>query len=240
MQENNIQTPQPTENKSNKNNLLVIVGIVVALVAVILVIVLVVKPGEGTPGGGGTVNPEEQKITINGNIINEDKVLVKLESSKVDTYDVVFELTIYDENKEIIRVFEETAHAVSSKKTTYHIVDTSGVLKDNYTYEIKTKEELKKDSSKIFNSKISHEDKKLENSIEIKIKNDANQVIDSVQVSAVYFNAKEVVGYTTQFISEFPATSSIIETVYVPTDESGELIKFDKYEIIINAYNHEK
>ena len=89
-------------------------------------------------------------------------------------------------------------------------------------------------------NKISHEDKKLENSIEIKIKNDANQVIDSVQVSAVYFNAKEVVGYTTQFISEFPATSSIIETVYVPTDESGELIKFDKYEIIINAYNHEK
>lgn len=239
MQENNVQAPQPTNNKNNKNNLLIIVGIVVALIAVILVIVLVVKPGNGGTGGGGIVNPEEKKITLTGSKMDNENVLVKVENKKIDTYDVVFELTIYNTEKEIVRVFEETVHAVSPESSSYYVVDTAGVLQDNYTYDIQLKNEVKKDSSKIYNSKITHKEAKKDNTIEIELTNTAKEKIDSVQITVTYYNAKEVVNYTNQFIADFPADASIIETVYIPSDESGSTIKFDDYEVIITAYNHE-
>lgn len=243
MQENNTQAPQTTNNNNNnssKNNLLIIVGIVVAVIAVILVVVLVVKPGSsGTGGGGDVVNPNEQKITITGSTMEDNNVLVKIENNKVDTYDVVFELTVYNENKEAIRVFEETAHAVSPKSTAYHVVDTTGVLEDNYTYDMQLKDELKKDSSKIYSSKITHSETKLDDAIEVEITNTTKEEIDSVQITIAYYNAKEVINYTTQFIADFPADASIIETVYIPKDELGNTIKFDNYEVVINAYNHE-
>ena len=209
MQENNNQVQQPTENKNNKNNLLVIVGIVVALIAVILVVVLVIKPGNDGPGGGGTTNnPEVQKIALKGSIVEKDKVLIEVNNTKVDTYDVVFELTVYNENKEIVRVFEETVHAVSPKKITYYVVDTTAVLQSNYTYDIKVKEEIKKDASKIFNDKITQQNNKTSDAIEVELRNKTNEMIDSVQIAIVYYNAKEVVSYTSQFISDFPANAS--------------------------------
>ena len=241
MQENNNQVQQPTENKNNKNNLLVIVGIVVALIAVILVVVLVIKPGNDGQGGGGTTNnPEVQKIALKGSIVEKDKVLIEVNNTKVDTYDVVFELTVYNENKEIVRVFEETVHAVSPKKITYYVVDTTAVLQSNYTYDIKVKEEIKKDASKIFNDKITQQNNKTSDAIEVELRNKSNEMIDSVQIAIVYYNAKEVVSYTSQFISDFPANAAILETVYIPTDETGNTIKFDNHEVIITAYNHEK
>lgn len=240
MQENN-QPTQPVTGKNNKNNILVIIGIVIAIVAVILVIVLVVKPNEGgSAGGGEVVNPVEKKIVLTGSNIGDNNVLVKVSNEKVDTYDVDFELVVFDEEKTAVRTFEETVYSVSPNSTTYHIVDTTDVLKDNYTYEIKVKSETKKDSSKIYNDKVTQKSTKTEDAIEVELRNTTKEVIDSVQISIVYLNAKNVVDYTSQFISDFPADSGIIETVYIPTDESGNKIKFDDYKVVITAYNHEK
>lgn len=244
MNENNQTTQAPqTTNKSSKNNLLVIVGIVVALIAAVIIIVLVVKSGgngDGPGGGGNIVNPAEQKITLNSKIIQKEKVLVDITSTKTDIYDVAFTLTIYDENKEITRVFEETAHAVTNGQTAYHVVDTSGILKENYTYEINVTGETKKDSSKIFTDKMTQKNSKKDNMIEIELTNTAAYPIDSVQVAVIYYNAKEPVHYTSQFIADMPADASILEYVYIPTSATGELIKFDDYKVIITAYNHEK
>jgi hypothetical protein len=239
MEENNIQPQQPANNKKDNKNLLIIVGILVAIIAIVLIVVLVIKPGNGGTGGG-ILNPVEQKITIEEKQIGNNKVLVSVDSNKTDIYDVAFTLTIYDENKEITRVFEETAHAVTNGQTTYHVVDTSGVLKENYTYEINVTGETKKDSSKIFTDKMTQKNSKKDNMIEIELTNTATNPIDSVQVAVVYYNAKEPVHYTSQFIADMPADASILEYVYIPTNETGELIKFDDYKVVITAYNHEK
>lgn len=241
MQENNNQTEQTQPKTNNKNNLLIIIGIVVAVIIVILLIVFLVKPGNnGGTGGGGTNNPEVQKISLTGTKIVNDNILVKVDNTKSDTYDVVFELTVYNENNEVVRVFEETALAASPKKISYHVVNTTDVLEDNYTYDIKVKEEIKKDESYIYSDKMTQKSEIKDDVIEVEITNKTDDMIDSVQVAVVYYNAKEVVNYTNQFISNFYAASAMLETVYIPKDENGELIKFDNHEVIITAYNHQK
>ena len=74
----------------------------------------------------------------------------------------------------------------------------------------------------------------------VKVDNTKSDTYVVVFEAVVYYNAKEVVNYTNQFISNFYAASAMLETVYIPKDENGELIKFDNHEVIITAYNHQK
>lgn len=240
MNEGNNQVSNGKKPMDKK--VLAIIGVVV-LVVVVLLVVLLVKPGSNNGGGGGFFGgeetPVEEKITLSGEDIGNGKILVTAASTRKGTYDVNFSATFYDSNKEVLRVFEETIHAVPGEKNAYHLVDISGAITGDYTYELVITKETEKTASNIFSDKVTATSTVQTEHLEVQLKNTSDQMIDSVRVAVIYYNANKPVGYTSQFISGLIGNMTINEVVYIPTDNSGNPIKFDKHEVIITAYNHE-
>ena len=233
MQENNTQS---TPTKNNKSSIIVLIAIVA--IVIVLVVGLVAKLKNNKPSED--VTHDEKKITLNAKELGNDKILISIDNEKEGIYDVDFNVTFYDENKNIVRVSEEKAYAISSNKTFYHIVKANGFLDGNYTYDITMKNVVKKDENKILSNKITKKSTKKDNVIEIELANTSSETIDTIQISVIYFNQNEPVNYTTQSITGLIGNVSIIEIVKTPTDENGKLIEFDKHEVIITAYNLEK
>lgn len=237
MNENQVAPKKPFDKK------ILIIGAVVLVVLIALVIILV-KPGNGGTtgggtGGGGTVNPAEQKIELTGKNIGNGKVLAIAKSTKTKPHDVDFVISFYDENNEFIRSFDGKINAVPANGTGYYTVDTAGLVKGKYTFNFEIKEQKELAADKVYSDKFTATATKKETELEVVFKNGTNEEVDSVQVGVLYYNANELVNFTSQYVTKVGAGYTQSETVYIPTDADGNAIKFDRHEVVITAFDNE-
>ena len=236
MNENQTAPKKPFDKK------ILIIGAIV-LVVVIALVVILVKPGNGGTGGGfgggGTVNPEDQKIELTGKDIGNGKILVTAKSTMPTPHDVDFVISFYDENNEFLRSFDGKINAVPAGKNGYYTVDTAGLVKGKYTFNFEIKEDKALAAEKVYSDKFTSTSTKKETEIVVEFKNGTTKEVDSVQVGILYYNANELVNFTSQYVLNVGAGYTLNETVYIPTDANGNTIKFDKHEVVITAFDNE-
>ena len=224
--------------KTLDKKIIIIIAVVVAVV-IGLIVVLVSKPGSGNNGPGGT-KQEANLIVLSGEKIGNGKILVTANSTKEGTYAVNFNVTFYDTNKEVLRVFEESIQNVPAGGKAYQIIDINGLINQEYTFEVKSTNETLRDASKVLTDKVTATSTKNDTEVVVELNNTTDNSIDAVQVAVLFKKANKVVGYTSQFITNFSGQSKLNEIVYIPTDEAGEPIDFENHEVIISAYNREQ
>lgn len=227
----NEENSKQNEKKPMDKKTLIIIGVALLLV-VVIALVFIFKPN-----GGTTNKPEEQKITLTGREIDGGKLLITAKNTKKSAYDIEFNVTFYDEANQQIKEYQESILAIESNKEGYHTINISDVLGKKYKFSITKETEIAND--KILSDQVQVNQSVVgETALDVEYQNNSDKNIDTVQVAVLFYKDDKVIDYTSQYISDVDAKGKRRELVMIPTNEKGDVIRFDKHEVIIKAYNN--
>lgn len=228
------ETAKVEQQKSNsKIILIVIAAIVIILVVVVLVFMLGGnKKPNPTPGGTPT---QQSQIEKKVHIIEGTRYLAEITNNKSTVTDLEAALYIYEDDNEPLRSIRKDIKSLGIGESTYVELEIDGL--EDKRYEVVINNEKDSNTNDVFTKQVELKHQKENGDIIFTLKNNSTQTINVIEFEVLYYKDNKIIKYNTLGYNNLEASRMLGDTIYTPQDKNGKKLDFDKYELIVRAYN---